>query len=373
MKKQKILILENSHSFTGAFKAVFSLTQQLRSHFDFIFCISSKSQLKVNLEKENFRYVTLPFLELSKSFSILFYFPVLIYNSIKLSNIIRKGNIDTIHVNDLYNMTGVITKILYPKIRLIYHVRLMADSYVKRMYPLWVKIIVRVADCVVCNSMAVKRGLLTASTKVKVIYDLPPDSRHTKPRNTERDNPVILLYLANFIPGKGHNYAIEAFANAVKTVPEMRMILSGGDLGRKSNSDYKQALIRKVEELQIAKKISFTDFEADVEKVMREATIFLNFSESESFSLTCLEALWFGVPLIATDCGGPAEIFESERSGILVRNRNVNDMTAAIIRLSNTPELRSEFSGNGLRFVFEKFNRSRLIDEYITLYENLKK
>ena len=55
--------------------------------------------------------------------------------------------------------------------------------------------------------------------------------------------------------------------------------------------------------------VHFDGFAANTEVAMKGHDMVLNFSEAESFSLTCLDALYYGVPLIATDCGGPAELF----------------------------------------------------------------
>jgi glycosyltransferase involved in cell wall biosynthesis len=88
---------------------------------------------------------------------------------------------------------------------------------------------------------------------------------------------------------------------------------------------------------------------------MKAADIVLNFSESESFSLTCLDALFFGTPLIASDCGGPAELFEHERSGLLVPNRDVLAMSAAIVQLAASADTRQRFAEAGRYFVRQKF------------------
>jgi len=81
----------------------------------------------------------------------------------------------------------------------------------------------------------------------------------------------------------------------------------------------------------------------------------LNFSEAESFSLTCLDALYYGVPLIASDCGGPAELFETGKSGILVPNRDVAAMADAIVALAADADLRQRFSKASRIFVRQKF------------------
>lgn len=371
-RKKTILIIDNASAFTGAFKSIFTVSRHLASQFNFIFCIPSGSTSEKYLSEKGVDYFKLPFLEISKRISaLLLYFPVLLYNALRLLSVVSARNVDVIHVNDLYNMTGIVVKILRPRIKLVYHVRLMHDSYVKSLYYVWVKLILRFADHVVCNSYAVRKGLNTDSQKVQVIYNLPPaESRQAM--SVVQDEAIIrLLYLANFTPGKGHDLAVEAFAAAVGSMPgNVKMIMSGGDLGKKNNVIYKQSLIEKARHLKVDSRISFTDFEPDIEKAMRNATIFLNFSESESFSMTCLEALTFGVPLIATDCGGPAELFENGRSGILVRNKDVEDMKQAIVRLCQDRTLREAFAKNGQEFVKSKFVLPEIIGKYITLYES---
>jgi glycosyltransferase involved in cell wall biosynthesis len=100
----------------------------------------------------------------------------------------------------------------------------------------------------------------------------------------------------------------------------------------------------------------FEPFVKDVEQKIKEADIVLNFSESESFSLTCLDALFYGTPLIATDCGGPAELFEHGRSGCLVPNMDVQAMKNAILDLAGDPAKRQLFADQGRSYVRAKFN-----------------
>ena len=52
----------------------------------------------------------------------------------------------------MYNMLGVCLKIIHPNIRLIYHVRLRKTSYVEPLYNIWVLLIKKFADEVICVS-----------------------------------------------------------------------------------------------------------------------------------------------------------------------------------------------------------------------------
>ena len=102
---------------------------------------------------------------------------------------------------------------------------------------------------------------------------------------------------------------------------------------------------------------SFTD------KEIKAADIVLNFSEAESFSMTCAEASFYGRPVIATRCGGPEEIILHEKTGLLVKNRDVNEMTVAILLLASDKEKRIQFVIDGKKYVQEKFSISKFSEE----------
>ena len=107
---------------------------------------------------------------------------------------------------------------------------------------------------------------------------------------------------------------------------------------------------------------------SDVRKAFAQTDIALNFSESESFSMTCLEALACGVPLIATNCGGPAELFEHSESGYLIPNRDVKAGEKAILRLSADYEMRSRFAINSVRYVRCKFSVENTFKKLADIY-----
>ena len=97
----------------------------------------------------------------------------------------------------------------------------------------------------------------------------------------------------------------------------------------------------------------------------------LNFSESESFSMTTLEALAFGTPIIATKSGGPSEIIENGVTGILVEVNNIQAMSNSIIGLVKDVEKMAIFSKNGLSLVQSKFSLKKQSEQLSILYTGL--
>ena len=168
--------------------------------------------------------------------------------------------------------------------------------------------------------------------------------------------------------GKGQDYAIKAFHKAYIEFKNMELKFVGGDMGLEKNSNFKKQLIQEVKNRGLEKAVSFHEETEDTQGEMRKADIFLNFSESESFSMTTLEALNLGVPVIVSNSGGPAELFENERSGLLVENRNIDKMAKAIVQLATNDSLRDSFSKNGTKYVQQKFSLKNSFDELIKLY-----
>lgn len=89
---------------------------------------------------------------------------------------------------------------------------------------------------------------------------------------------------------------------------------------------------------------------------MSECDVFLNFSASESFSMTCLEAIMNGKPVIATASGGPSEIVKHNYCGIIIPVGDVDAASEAMLQLSTDAYKRDYFGKNALRQAAEKFN-----------------
>ena len=353
----KILILENSYDVTGAFKSIFGLTQSIRHEFKFYFAIRKKTRLPFFLVKKKIPFIELPFLEISKHWKAFFYLPMLFLNTFRIFRYINQQKIQIIHINDLYNMIGVLIKIVNPKIKVIYHVRLMPDSYAGKLYPFWLKLINRWADQIIVVSEAVYQSISTIVSKpIQIIYDFVPLEEKWNGHH-EETKPIKFVYPANYTKGKGQNFALKAFAEAFRTCQDILLTFYGSDAGVKKNEQFKNELIRESDALGIKDFVLFEGPTDNIEKIIKEADVVLMFSESESFSLVCYETMYYGRPIIASDCGGPRELVEDLTSGILVPNKDIISMTKAISLMASNSDLRDKISKKAYLRVRDKVLR----------------
>ena len=79
--------------------------------------------------------------------------------------------------------------------------------------------------------------------------------------------------------------------------------------------------------------VTFTGFVGDVRTVLEATDIYCLTSSFEGFSLSTLEAVASGVPVVATRCGGPEEIVEDGRSGVLVPAESPKAIAEALGRV----------------------------------------
>jgi sucrose-phosphate synthase len=101
------------------------------------------------------------------------------------------------------------------------------------------------------------------------------------------------------------------------------------------------------------------NFDREVPELYRIAAeskgVFVNAALTEPFGLTLLEAAATGLPLVATDDGGPRDIMENCQNGTLVDPTNREAISLAIRELVANPDKWEESSKNGILNVREHY------------------
>lgn len=373
IRRPLILLVDNSRAVTGALNALRHATSPLRDRFDFVYVLPTGSTGRAVLEADGYRVHELPFVEISRRpGDLLRYLPMLLLNGWRLRQLARREQAQALHLNDFYNLTGYVARWLsLGRLPVLTHVRFLPQVLPRVFARPWRWLAEHAAQQVLCVSEAVRVYFAPDNAGVRTIYDPLPARGEELPAYAvvpTTNRPVRLLYLSNYIRGKGQNFALEAFQLAHARNPNLHLHFVGGDMGMAKNQEFRQELEATAQANGLAEAVHFDGFAANTEAAIKAHDIVLNFSEAESFSLTCLDALYYGVPLIATDCGGPAELFENGKSGLLVPNRDVPAMADAIVALAGNEVLRQHFSEASRAFVRQKFAPARTYELLATCY-----
>ncbi len=99
--------------------------------------------------------------------------------------------------------------------------------------------------------------------------------------------------------------------------------------------------------------------------------VFALSSENEGLSITILEAMASGKPVIATDVGGNPEIIVNHKTGLLVQSNYPSGMSEAIISLLNDNRKAISMGKEAEKSVIMNFNINTMVDNISDLYLRL--
>ena len=359
------VIIENSVGYTGAFKAALQEAMVLKNQKRFVFVLPEKNDLTDYLQVEGITCYTLPMREISRSpLNLLLYLPILLKNTLHLKRILRKEKAEYLQINDFYNLLGVMLKLLGYKGKLITYVRFLPSALPGLLRKLWVWAAQRYSYRVIAVSDAVLQQLPKKKNTVRIYDPIELPERYSEKISTESQGGVRFLYLANYTRGKGQELAIAAFAAAYRQQQNIRLHFYGGDMGLQKNKDFRRELEEEVKRLGLTEVIRIHDFASDTETVIKSYDVLLNFSQAESFSMTCAEASYYGRPVIATRCGGPEEIIAHQATGLLVNVNAVDEMIEAILRMATNTDQRIAMRVKGRQYVRNKFSAAEFMDRF---------
>lgn len=365
LPRPRALLVDNSLHRTGAFVSALEFANALKGAYDVEIVLPSTSTLHGDVVAAGLICHSLPMSELGRSWAkLLKYVPVLASNTLRLRRLLARRHATLLIVNDYYNLLGAFVRLLGWRGLIVTMVRLMPHSQQRLLNYVWTRLAISCSDKVIAVSRAVFRQL-PASDTVEALYN--PSrfvERYPEEVCKPNDGTIRCLYLANYIAGKGHRRALEAFARAYGRQPRLRLRFVGSDMGLDKNRALKSELERVTASIGLEAVVCFEGFCDDVEQVIKQSDIVLNFSESESFSQTCLEASAFGRPVIATKCGGPEEIVDDGVSGLLVPVDDIDAMAEAIVLLAESAPIRRAMGASGRIAVRRKFGVAHFLRSF---------
>jgi glycosyltransferase involved in cell wall biosynthesis len=177
------------------------------------------------------------------------------------------------------------------------------------------------------------------------------------------DGPVVVV--ARLSPEKDVGTLLEAAALAVKQLPSFRLHIAG-------DGPCLQPLRQKNESLGLNRIVTFLGQCRDVPGLLAGASLFVLPSLTEGISLTLLEAMARGLPVVATRVGGNPEVVAHGKTGLLVATRSPVELADAMVKLLQAPEERRQLGLAGRHRVEKHFDARRMVAEYEALYRPAK-
>jgi glycosyltransferase involved in cell wall biosynthesis len=171
-----------------------------------------------------------------------------------------------------------------------------------------------------------------------------------------------ILTAGRLAPEKNQALLIRAFRR-VRDRMRARLVIVG-------NGPLEGSLRQLVCGLGLEGDVVFAGWQANPFRLMKRARLFVLSSDYEGFGNVLAEAMAVACPVVATDCGGPAELLQQGACGILVPVGDETALAAAMARVLEDRDLRSRLAGKAATRA-EDFSLSSIAGGYQELLSSL--
>ncbi len=175
-----------------------------------------------------------------------------------------------------------------------------------------------------------------------------PGARLTDELDIPADAP-LLGAVGQLVQRKGWRQMLDAVATVFDSNPDPHLVIIGDRWSLKQEAVlYEEQLRRQASRLPLAGRVHWLGYREDVSHLLPQFTMLLHTSRQEPLGRVLLEAAASGIPVVATDVGGTAEIFPAETDGALLVNLdNHQQLANAIRRLLGDEELQQQLGRGG--------------------------
>ncbi|HUN74150.1 MAG TPA: glycosyltransferase [Steroidobacteraceae bacterium] len=201
----------------------------------------------------------------------------------------------------------------------------------------------------------------------------PVDDAAAVPAQSQRANvgppsSRYVLFLARLHVMKGPDLLLEAFARLIRQLtdePDLTLVMAGPDYGMR------RALESQARRLRMADRVRFLGAVFGREKwdLIRGAALCCQPSRYEAFSLSLLESLEAGVPVVTTPEANVPDVALAN-AGIVCQGEP-EELAQAMLHLLTHPQLRVEMGQRGRAMVYTKYTWSKIAKDSAAVYEAL--
>lgn len=301
----------------------------------------------------------------------------------EMLSLVRRGRIQVVQsFLTEFDSVAPLLRVFRPGLRVITSRRSL-DEYLSPRQLRLVRLAGPLASAVVANSTAVAESVRRLEgdpgSRLRVIpnaTELPSavtlvERQEARRRFGVHENDFVIAYPAHFRHGKGHAYLPDIARRLLASEPRAQFLLAGATT---ENSEYRNhyALFQAAVAAQNVDACFHYVGRLDHSRpVLAAADVVVNVSDSEGMSNTVMEAMAYGLPVVATAVGGTLELVEDGREGWLIEPGDAASAADRLARLAADPAERCRMGAAGVARISRDFSVARMCSAYLGLYEEL--
>ena len=175
------------------------------------------------------------------------------------------------------------------------------------------------------------------------------------------NDEFMILSVGELNKNKNHQMIIKAIARLNNR--KVKYVLCG-------QGPLKNELIKLSQDLKVEKQVRFLGFRDDVSEIYKVADLFVFPSYREGLSLSLMEAMSSGLPVVCSNIRGNKDLIKDGEGGYLINLDNIEGFREAIKKLVDNDSLRKKMGRYNTTLV-EKYSIDCIIEKMVDLYTEL--
>jgi glycosyltransferase involved in cell wall biosynthesis len=172
---------------------------------------------------------------------------------------------------------------------------------------------------------------------------------------------LLIGHVARFAPVKNHAFLVDAFARIHERVPAAYLVLAG-------DGPLRPEIERQVEAAGLHDHVRFTGDVEDPAPLYRTFDLFVLPSVTEGTSMSILEAMATGLPVVASAVGGTPDLLDRGNAGRLFPAAATVAFVDTVVDLLLDPVARTALGRRARERVIETYGEDTVLDRYESLY-----
>lgn len=177
------------------------------------------------------------------------------------------------------------------------------------------------------------------------------------------EDHILIGSVGRLIPQKGFDDLLDALALVLRQRSNITCLIVG-------DGPMRTSLENRCRILRLDRHVRFVGAEQDPWQTLATCDMVVLSSLFEGLWLALLEALAIGLPVVATQVGGAAEVVTSGHNGLLVPPRNPTALAAGIERMLGDTHLRATCQASGPPSV-QPYELDHVLDSLLRVYDSL--
>jgi len=264
------------------------------------------------------------------------------------SKIFKIKNILTLYGGDIYNPSK------------------KSSPHRHRYWQMIVSFILNQSNIIIADSKNIKKNTLKYFKPRKEIKIIPLAYKKIEFKKISRKelkmekDTFYLIAIGRLIPRKGFKFLIKAMANLPT---EIHLNIIG-------NGPLKEKLSELIKKLKLEKRIKLLGWLSEEKKFqyLASSDLYVLSSLHEGFGVVLQEAMQVGLPIVATNYGGQADILKQKTNALLIKPESTKELKKTILTLCQNPKLRGKMRKNNLEKI-SKYSPEKIARRYLKLVE----